>query len=99
MNIIAFNLTQTFQMHSFNCAVTEVVAQFAVKQRTEKLDEDSAIVDQHRLSMNLNVHFDKHLDSVQMADVQPFPASCMEGPQWALAAVFISAQDRGRKKQ
>lgn len=45
-------------MCSSNCAETEL------ETLTEKLNEDSAIVDQHRPSMNLNVHFGKHLDSV-----------------------------------
>lgn len=54
-------------------------------------------MDECFLPMNLNVHLDKHLGSVQMADVQPFPDSCTEGLQWAPAAVFISAQDRGRQ--
>lgn len=54
-------------------------------------------MDQFSLPMNLDVHLDKHLGSVQMADEQLLPACCRESSQWTPAAVFISAQDRGRQ--
>lgn len=74
----------------------EAVTKFAVKQLTEKLDEKAAIVDQYSPSMNLYVHLDKHLGSVQMADEQLLSTCCREGSEWTPAAVFIPVGSRER---
>lgn len=71
------------------------MAQFAL---TDKLDEKAATVDLCSISINPDVHLDKHLGSVQMADEQPLPTCCTEDSQRAPAAVFLSARDRGRQK-
>lgn len=81
-------------MHSSHCSV-EAVAQFAL---TDKLDEKAAIVDLRSISIDLDVHLDKHLGSVQMADEQPLPTGCTQDSQRTLAAVLVSARDRGRQK-
>ena len=47
-------------------------------------------MNQHSLSMNLYVHLDKHLDSAQMADEEPFTICSRDGSQRASTAVFIS---------
>lgn len=96
MNII---LIQTLQMHSTTeLFLGNVKAVTPVNQLTDKLDEEAAIVDQYPFPTNLDVHLDKHLGSVQMADEQPLPTCCRDSSQWAPAAVFISAQDKGRHK-
>lgn len=63
---------------------------------TDEFDEEAAIVYQYSLPMNLDVHLDKHLNSVRMAYNQHFPTCCRDGTEGAPAAVFISAQDRGK---
>lgn len=54
-------------------------------------------MDQSSLPMNLNVHLDKHLGLVQMAEVQSFPPGCMDGRHRAPAAVLFSEQETGQK--
>lgn len=69
---------------------------FAGKKLTDKFDEKAAIVDGHPLSENLDVHLDKHLGSVEVAEEQPLPTGCGQHSQRAPAAVLISARDRRR---
>lgn len=68
-----------------------------MKSLTDELDEKAAVVDQDPLTVNLDVHLDEHLGSVQVADEQPFPARRRDDTEWAPAAVFISDQGTGRR--
>lgn len=65
---------------------------------TEELDEKAAIVDQSSRPANLDVHLDKHLGLIQVADEQHLPVRRREGSEWAAAAAFVSVQDRGRDR-
>lgn len=51
-------------------------------------------MDQRFAAMHSYVHLDKQLGSVQVAEEQPPPARCREGPQRAPLALLLPAQDR-----
>lgn len=61
---------------------------------TDKIDEKAAIMDQHFLPLNSDVHLDKHPGFVQMADEQPLPTCSRDDSERAPAAVLIPAQER-----
>lgn len=64
---------------------------------TNKIDEKAAIEELESVPMNLDVQLDEHLDPVQVADEEPFPARPRDNSQGARAAVLIS-EDRRRRR-